>query len=154
MREKLGHRTQGARSRGGAAGSTGRGGVRASEAGGGGEGYSSSSDAGGWQTRGARTVQIGAEGEWRGWQTTTVVVEEAGAGGRAGIFEERALEGTFEERALENREPPQGWTREPETKEGWTGPAGTTERGEGAVQSPDQSPSLSDPPPNPAAPDV
>ncbi len=34
MREKLGHRTQGARSRGGAAGSTGRGGVRASEAGG------------------------------------------------------------------------------------------------------------------------
>ncbi len=28
-------------------------------------------------------------------------MEEAGAGGRAGIFEERALEGIFEERALE-----------------------------------------------------
>ncbi len=81
-------------------------------------------------------------------------MEEARAGGSAGIFEERALEGTFEEQALENREPPQGWTREPETKEGWTGPAGMTEREEGAFQSPDQSPSLSDPPPNPAAPDV
>ncbi len=90
-------------------------------------------------------------------------MEEAGAGGTVGIFEERALEGifqeraqegTFEERALENREPPQGWTREPEMKEGWAGPAGTTERGEGAVRSPDQSPSLSDPPPNPVAPGV
>ncbi len=58
-----------------------------------------------------------------------------------GIFEEQALEGTFEEWALEYWEPPQGWTREPKTKEGWTGPAGTTEKGEGAVRSPDQSPS-------------
>ncbi len=54
---------------------------------------------------------------------------EAGAGGRAGIFEERALEGIFEERALEGTfeeqalkdlKPPQGWIREPRTKEGWT----------------------------------
>ncbi len=69
-------------------------------------------------------------------------MEEAGSGGRARIFEERALEdtfeeraleGTFEERTLENREPTQGWTREPRMKEGWTGPAGTTERGEGAI---------------------
>ncbi len=71
-----------------------------------------------------------------------------------GIFEERALEGIFEERAMEDREPPQCWTREPETKEGWMEPAGMTERGEGAVQSPDQSPSLSDPPPCPAVPGV
>ncbi len=54
------------------------------------EGYSSPGDAGGWQTHGARTVQQGAEGERRGCQTTAV--EEAGAGGRAGIFEEWALE--------------------------------------------------------------
>ncbi len=72
-------------------------------------------------------------------------VEEAGAGGRAGISEEQALE---------NRKPPQAWTRGPKTKEGWTGPVGMTERGEGAVRSPDQSPSQSDPLPNPAAPDV
>ncbi len=96
---------------GGAGGSTGdgsmcRGGVRVSEAGSGGEGYSSPSDAGGWQTSGARTVKIG------GCQTTVV---EAGAGVRAGIFKERALEvpfeewvleGTFEERALEDQRPP------------------------------------------------
>ncbi len=44
----------------------------------------------------------GAEGERRGCQTTAA--EEAGAGGRAGIFEERALE---------DLKPPQGWTREP-----------------------------------------
>ncbi len=66
-------------------------------------------------------------------------------GGRAGIFEERALE---------DLKPPQGWTREPRTKEDWTGPVGTTERGEGAVRSPVQSPSQSDPPPCPAVPDV
>ncbi len=71
-------------------------------------------------------------------------MEEAGAGGRAGIFEElalegaledvfgeQALEGTFEEQALENVKPPQGWTRESRTKEDWTEPAGTMERGEG-----------------------
>ncbi len=72
---------------------------------------------------------------------------------RAGIFEEWALEGIFEEQVLKDREPPQGWAREPET-EGWTEPAGTTERGEGPVQSPDQSLSLSDPPPCPAVPAV
>ncbi len=66
--------------------------------------------------------------------------------GRAGIFEEWALEGIFEEWVLEDREPPQGWKREPETNEGWTEPAGMTERREGPVQSLDQSPSLSDPP--------
>ncbi len=80
-------------------------------------------------------------------------MEEAGAGGRAGISEERALEdtseeraleGTFEERALENLKPPQCWT----------GPAGTTERGEGAFRTPAQSPSQSNPPPCPAVPDV
>ncbi len=98
---------EGARSRGGAVGSMCRGEVRVLEAGSGGDGYSSPSDAGGWQTSGARTVQIG------GCQTT--VVEEAGAGVRAGIFKERALEvtfeewvleGTFEERALEDQRPP------------------------------------------------
>ncbi len=94
-------------------------------------------------------------------------VEEAGAGGRAGIFEElalegaledvfreQALEGTFEERALENLKPPQGWTRESRTKEGWTEPAGTMERGEGAVRSPEQHHSLSDPAPCLAVPDL
>ncbi len=84
----------------------------------------------------------GAEGERRGCQTTAV--EEAGVGGRAGISEERALEGTFEGRALENLKPPQGWT----------GPAGTTEKGEGAFSTPAQSPSQSNPPPCPAVPDV
>ncbi len=54
-------------------------------------------------------------------------MEEAGAGGRAGIFEERALE---------DLKPPQGWT----------GPAGMTERGEGAVRTPAQYPSQSNPP--------
>ncbi len=92
----------------------------------------------------------GAEGERGGCQMTAV--EEAGVGGRAGIseeralediFEERALECTFEERALENLKPPQGWT----------GPAGTTERGEGAFRTPAQSPSHSNPPPCPAVPD-
>ncbi len=84
-------------------------------------------------------------------------VEEAGAGGRARIFEElalegtledvfgeQALEGTFEERALENLKPPQGWT----------GPAGMTERGEGASRTPAQSPSQLNPPSCPAVPDV
>ncbi len=47
---------EGARSRGGATGSTDRDGVRTSEAGGGDEGNSSPSDAGGWQSRGARTA--------------------------------------------------------------------------------------------------
>ncbi len=74
-------------------------------------------------------------------------------GRRAGIFEEWALEGIFEEQLLEDREPPQGWAREPET-EGWTEPAVTTERGDGPVQSPDQSLSLSDPPPCPIVPAV
>ncbi len=62
--------------------------------------------------------------------------------------------GIFEERALENLKPPQGWTRESRTKEGWTEPAGTMERGEGAVRSPEQHPSLSDPAPCLAVPDV
>ncbi len=39
-------------------------------------------------------------------------------------------------------------------KKGWTGPAGTTERGEEAVRSPAQSPSQSAVPPCPAVPDV
>ncbi len=94
-------------------------------------------------------------------------MEEAGAGGRAGIFEEpalegaledvfgeQALEGTFEERALENLKPPQGWTRESRTKEGWTEPAGTMARGEGVVRSPEQHPSLSDSAPCLAVPDL
>ncbi len=62
--------------------------------------------------------------------------------------------GIFEERALEKLKPPQGWTRESRTKEGWTEPAGTMERGEGAVRSPEQHPSLSDPAPCLAVPDV
>ncbi len=87
-------------------------------------------------------------------------MEEGGAGRRAGIFKERALEGTFEEWALEGtfkewalevRESPLGWTWEPETKEGWKGPPETTE---GACRFPDQFPRLSGPLPNPAAPDV
>ncbi len=48
-----------------------------------------------------------AEGEQRGCQTTAV--EEAGAGGRAGIFEERALEGILEERALEGTLEARSW---------------------------------------------
>ncbi len=71
-------------------------------------------------------------------------MEEARAGGRAVISEERALEGIFEERALENLKPPQGWM----------GPVGMTERGEGAFRTPAQSPSQSNPPPFPAVPDV
>ncbi len=58
--------------------------------------------------------------------------------------EERAPEGAGEERALENLKPPQGWT----------GPAGTTERGEGASRTPAQSPSQLNPRPCPAVPDV
>ncbi len=73
-------------------------------------------DARGWQTRGAHTVQMGGWG-WAGGGCQTTAVEEAGAGGRTGIFEERALE---------DRKHSQGWTREPKTKEGWTGPAGMT----------------------------
>ncbi len=42
---------------------------------------------------------VWAEGEQRGCQMTAV--EEAGAGGRVGIFEERALEGILEELAQE-----------------------------------------------------
>ncbi len=53
-----------------------------------------------------------------------VRASEAGGEGRAGIFEERALEGTLEGRALENLKPPQGWT----------GPAGTMERGHFELQ--------------------
>ncbi len=138
---------EGARSRGGAAGSTGRSRVQASEAGGIGEGYSSPSNTGGWQNHGARTIQIRGRGRAGGGCQMTAVEE-------AGIFEERALEGTFEERVLEVREPPLGWTWGPETKEGWTGPAGMTERGEGAIRIPAQSPSQWNPPPCPAVPDV
>ncbi len=58
--------------------------------------------------------------------------------------EEQAPEGAGEERALENLKPPQGWT----------GPAGMTERGEGASRTPAQSPSQLNPPPCPAVPDV
>ncbi len=65
---------------------------------------------------GLTTYRWEAEGERRGCQTSAV--EEAGAGGGAGIFEEQALEGTFEERAQKNQKSPQGWTREPKTKEG------------------------------------
>ncbi len=99
-----------ARSHGGAGGSTGRDGVRASEA----ESR---------ETPTTATLEDGspaelaphrwwAEGEQRGCQTTAV--EEAEVGGRVGIFEERALEGaleawalecTFEERVLEDRSP-------------------------------------------------
>ncbi len=47
---------EGARSRGGATGSTDGDGVRASEAGGRDEGNSCPGDAGGWQSRGAHTA--------------------------------------------------------------------------------------------------
>ncbi len=69
---------KGARSRGGAAGSTGWGGVQAEEAGGGGEGYSSPGDAGGWQTHGARTIQIG------GWGRAGGLPDDSGGEGRSG----------------------------------------------------------------------
>ncbi len=59
---------------------------------------------------GLTLYRYGAEGERRGCQTTAV--EEAGPGGRAGIFEEWALE---------DRKPPQKWSREPKTKEGLDG---------------------------------
>ncbi len=58
--------------------------------------------------------------------------------------EEQAREDAGKEQALENLKPPQGWT----------GPAGTTERGEGASRTPAQSPSHLSPPPCPAVPDV
>ncbi len=57
---------------------------------------------------------------------------------------EQAPEGAGEEPALENLKPSQGWT----------GPAGTTEREEGASHTPAQSPSHLSPPPCPAVPDV
>ncbi len=111
---------EGARSHGGAGGSTGRGRVRASEA----ELREPPTTA---------TLEDGspaelaphrwwAEGEQRGCQTTAV--EEAGVGGRAGIFEERALEGaleaqtlecTFEEQALEGALEERSWLGPAET---------------------------------------
>ncbi len=89
-------------------------------------------------------------------------MEEAGAGGRAGIFEELALEGTCEELplggALESWTEPAGalesWTEPAGALESWTEPAGTMERGEGAVRSPEQHPSLSNPAPCLAVPDL
>ncbi len=75
-------------------------------------------------------------------------MEEAGAGGRAGILEERALEGTlenaFRERALESALEARSWLE----------PAEMKERGEGAVRSPVQHSSQLNPPPCPADPDV
>ncbi len=61
-----------------------------------------------------------------------------------GTGEEQAPEGAGEEQAPENLKPPQGWT----------GPAGTTEEGEGASHTPTQSPSQLNPPPCPAVPGV
>ncbi len=75
-------------------------------------------------------------------------------GGRAGIFEERALEGTFEERALEDREPLSGLDMGIRDEGGLDGTSGNDGERRGAVRSPDQSPSQSDPPPCPAVPAV
>ncbi len=61
-----------------------------------------------------------------------------------GAGEEQAQEGAGEDQAPENLKPPQGWT----------GPAGTTGRGEGASRTPAQSPSQLNPPPCPAVPAV
>ncbi len=61
-----------------------------------------------------------------------------------GAGEEQAQEGAGEDKAPENLKPPQGWT----------GPAGTTGRGEGASRTPAQSPSQVNPPPCPAVPAV
>ncbi len=61
-----------------------------------------------------------------------------------GAGEEQAPEGAGEEQAPENLKPPQGWT----------GPAGTTEEGEGASRTPTQSPSQLNPPPCPAVPGI
>ncbi len=61
-----------------------------------------------------------------------------------GTGEVQALEGAVSEQAPENLKPPQGWT----------GPAGTTEEGEGASRTPTQSPSQLNPPPCPAVPGV
>ncbi len=76
-------------------------------------------------------------------------VEEAGAGGRAVIFEEQALEGilenAFRERALEGALEARSWLEPAETKEGWMGPAEMKERGEGAVRSPVQYSSIKSP---------
>ncbi len=88
--------------------------------GGGCEGYSSPTTLEDGRLAGLTPYRWGAEGEQGGCQTTAV--EEAGAGGRTGIFEERALE---------DRKHSQGWTREPKTKEGWTGPAGMTREEKG-----------------------
>ncbi len=71
--------------------------------------------------RGSHRTDRGLRASGGGCQTT--VVKEAGAGGRAGIFEERHWRALSRSGALEDLKPPQGWT----------GPAGTTERGEGAV---------------------
>ncbi len=75
-------------------------------------------------------------GAMESWTEPAGALEDAG--------EEQAPEGAGEEWALENLKPPQGWT----------GPAGTTERGEGASRTPAQSPSQLNPPPCPAVPDV
>ncbi len=141
-----------ARSHGEAGGSTGRGGDRASEVGGRVEG--NSDHALRWRMAvprslhridgGLRVSRGAARRQWRRQERVGVVA----------IFEERALDDTSEERALEDLKPPQGWTRESRMKEGWTEPAGVRERGEGAVRSPEQHPSLSDPTPCPAVPDV
>ncbi len=143
---------EGARSHGGAGGSIGRGGVRASEVGGRVEG--NSDHALRWRMvvlrslhridGGLRVSRGAARRQWRRQERVGVVA----------IFEERALDDTSEERALEDLKPPQGWTRESRMKEGWTEPAGVREREEGAVRSPEQHPSLSDPTPCPAVPDV
>ncbi len=79
----------------------------------------------------SRTEPAGALESW-----TEQALEDAGEG--------QAWEGAGEERALENLKPPQGWM----------GPAGTTERGEGASRTPAQSPSQLNSPPCPAVPDA
>ncbi len=86
-----------------------------------------------------------AEGEQRGCQTTAV--EEAGAGGWVGIHGPLGSQG-----CPLGSEPTPGWTRglslslcwtgKREPTQGWMGPAGTKERGEGASQLPALFPSL------------
>ncbi len=88
--------------------------------------------------RGEVQAQEGAGEEQTTWRALARSRPQEGAG------EEQAQEGAGEDQAPENLKPPQGWT----------GPAGTTGRGEGASRTPAQSPSQVNPPPCPAVPAV
>ncbi len=145
---------EGARSRGGATGSTDRDRVRASEAGGGDEGNSS--------PVGLAPHWWRAEGEQRGCQTTAV--EEAGAGGNfwgagtggrsGGRFQGAGTGGHFRGAGTGESEAPSGLDKGTKDEGGLDRNQRDDWEREGAVRSPEQHPSLSDPAPCLAVPDL